>query len=263
MRDIKETENTQKTSTTTHDFSPKASDWGFLNPMFLGKIRLCDKEGRAIEDSPVVTSLALDADLSIESQYNSPFENSNPESRLPVLMGMLQAGDWVNTVDKLFGGLVNAMGKEATGLSDDVKDKMNQLEGRTNFTKINSTQIYVSSSSARLNAVLFFEAWRDGLHEVEHQVAMLQQWSLPAKLANGFIDNMLDNPSIESIFPSEVPPFVSFSYGKKRYSPLLLESVAAPLITPMDSDGNRLVVEVNVTLVSRQAFDKANIKDLY
>lgn len=216
-----------------------------------------------MEGSLTVTGLAIDADLSIESQYNSPFENSNPESRLPVLMGMLQAGDWVNTVDKLFGGLVNAMGADATGLSEDVKNKMNQLEGRTNFTKINSTQIYVSSSSVRVNVVLFFEAWVSALHEVEHQIATLQQWSLPARLANGFIDNMMDDPSIESLFPSEVPPFVSFTFGKKRYSPLLLESVGVPLVMPMDDDGNRLVVELNLTLVSRQAWDKANIKNLY
>lgn len=263
MRDIKETENTKGGKAPAHDFFPKESDWGYLNPLFLGRIRLCDKEGRLIDGSPTISGLAIDADLSIESQYNSPFENSNPESRLPVLMGMLQAGDWVNTVDKLFGGLVNAMGADSTGLSEDVKEKINQLEGRTNFTKINSTQIYVSSSAVRLNVVMFFEAWQNALHEVEHQVAALQQWSLPAKLANGFVDNMVDNPSIESLFPSEVPPFVSFTFGNKRYSPLLLENVATPLVTPLDKEGNRLAIEVNLTLVSRQAWDKSNIKSLY
>lgn len=48
-----------------------------------------------IKGTPVVTGIAIDADMAVESQYNSPFENSNPESRLPTLMGMLQGGDWV------------------------------------------------------------------------------------------------------------------------------------------------------------------------
>lgn len=265
MKDIKETENNQTDGSkgSASDFSPKASDWGMLSEIFLGKISLCDKAGKSLGGS-VVTGIAMDADLSIEGQYNSPFESSNPENRMPVLMGMLQSGDWVNTVDKVFGGMVNGLGGDSVGLSDDVKDKMNQLEGRSNFTKVNSTQIYVSSSPVRLNVVLFFEAWKDALHEVEHQIASLQQWALPEELSDdSLISSFAQDPGITSLFPSKIPPFVSFTFGKKRYSPLLLETVSAPLVVPMDSKGNRLVLEVNMTLVSRQAWDKRNIKQLY
>lgn len=262
MKDLKETENTEDTETVTHDFSPKMTDWGVLSPLLLAKLSLCDKDGNAISGSPLVSGLAIDADLAIESQYNSPFENSNPESRLPTLMGTLQAGDWVNTVDKVLGNL--GLGSDGAGLSDETKAKLNQLEGRSNFTKVNSTQIYVSSSSVRLNLTVFFQAWADAKHEVEHQLACLQQWALPASLSDDtIVSNLADDVSLTSLFPSEVPPFVSFTYAGKRYSPLLIENVSAPLVTPIDSKGNRVVVEATVTLVSRQAWDKRNIKALY
>lgn len=263
MKDPTETENTSDEK-VSYDFSPKAGDWGFLNPMFLGRIALCDKKGEPIEGSPVVSGLTIDADMTLESQYNSPFENSNPESRLPTLMGMLQGGDWVNTLDKVLGKVGLGGGEDGAGLSEETKKKLNQLEGRSNFTKVNSTQIYVSSSPVRFNVTMFFEAWASARHEVEHQVAMLQQWSLPDELSDdSIVGELAENTSIESLFPSKVPPFVSFTYAKKRYVPLLLESVSAPMVAPMDASGNRIVLEVTLTLVSRTAWDKRNIANLY
>lgn len=262
MKDVKQTENSTDRSPAKYDFAPREGDWGAINPMLFARISLCDKSGTAIAGSPVVTGVAIDADMMIESQYNSPFENSNPESRLPTLMGTLQAGDWVNTVDKVLGNV--GLGSGQSGLSEETSAKLNQLEGRSNFTKMNSTQIYVSSSPVRLNLVVFFQAWASALHEVEHHLATLQQWALPAKLSQeSIVGNLAEDISLTSLFPSEVPPFVSFSYAKKRYSPLLIENVSAPLIMPLDSDGNRIVVEATITLVSRQAWDKSNIKQLY
>lgn len=262
MKNINEVENNASTKEVKYDFSPKESDWGLLSPMLLGKIALCDKEGTAL-GGPSVSGIAIDADITMESQYSSPFENSNPESRLPVLMGMLQGGDWVNTADKVFGKIGLSSG-DGNPLSDAVKDKLKQLEGRSNFTKVNSTQIFVSSSPVRINIVLFFEAWANALHEVEHQIATLQQWTLPQKLSEeSIIGALADDVSLASLFPSEVPPFVSFLYAKKRYLPMLLETVSAPLVTPLDKNGNRLVLETNITLVSRQAWDKSNVAKLY
>lgn len=261
MKDVTATENASASSPKSYDFKPKETDWGMINPILLAKFSLCDKEGNAISGSPTVSGVAIDADMAIESQYNSPFENSNPESRLPTLMGTLQAGDWVNTVDKVLGSV--GLGGGA-GLSEETKNKLNELEGRSNFTKVNSTQIYVSSSSVRLNVTIFFQAWVSAKHEVEHQLATLQQWALPAKLSDdSILGSMAEDLSLMSLFPSEVPPFVSFTYGKKRYSPLLIENVSAPLVTPLDKQGNRIVLEATITLVSRRAWDKASIKQLY
>jgi hypothetical protein len=263
MKNIKDAENVSTQKASAHDFSPKQADWGRLNPLLLGKISLCDKKGKAIEGSPVVTGLPIDAEMSLESQYNSPFENSNPENRLPVLMGMLQSGDWVNTVDSVLGSV--GIGTDGSGLSDSTTEKLNQLEGRSNFTKMNSTQIYVSSAPVRFNVTMFFQAWKDAKHEVEHQIATLQQWAMPVKLLGGdsLVSNFAKDPSLQALFPSEVPPFVSFRFAKKRYSPLLIENVSAPLITPFDQEGNRLAIEVTLTLCSRTAWDKTDIKAFY
>lgn len=66
---------------------PKAADWGSLNPMFLGRIPYAINKGELIKDTPVVSGVTIDADMALESQYNLPFENSNPESRLPHING--------------------------------------------------------------------------------------------------------------------------------------------------------------------------------
>ncbi|EOE0034900.1 hypothetical protein ACKFVB_003673, partial [Acinetobacter baumannii] len=44
---------------------------------------LCDKEGNSIASSPVIRALLTDGDKSIESQWQTPFENSNPELKMP------------------------------------------------------------------------------------------------------------------------------------------------------------------------------------
>lgn len=253
---MKETK-TENTAKVKSDFDIAKSDWGALNPLLFGKIRLCDKEGKALDDSQTVTGIAIDGDLTIESQYSSPFENSSAESKLPTLMGMLQAGDWVDTSEKVLG----AMGIQMGG---DLKEKLNQFEGKTNFTKVNSTQIFLSTQPVRLSMALFFEAWRNAKLEVENQIALLQQWALPVHLSdNSLLGNAAESQSIDALFPSTVPPYVSFAYAGKRYAPLLLESVSAPLVKPIDKSGNRLICEVNITLVSRTSWDKSDILKAY
>lgn len=240
------------------------SNFGKISPLLLGNLGLCDKYGTPLEeDNNIVVGVVTDADTSIESQYSSPFENSNPESRLPTLMGMLQSGDWVQTFDSALGSAFgNADGQGF--LSDDTKEKLNSLEGRSNFTKVNSTQIYVATQPIRLNVSLFFEAWTNAKKEVEQQIELLQKWALPVELSDqSIVGNLAENQSLNSLFPSKVPPFVYFKYANKRYAPLHLESVSAPLVTPFDRSGNRIAVEVNLSLMTKCAWDQRDISNLY
>lgn len=234
-----------------------ASVMGKLSDLYKFRIRMCDKDGKEQGDDQVV-AVAIDAEMSLESQYSNPFEQSNPEHRMPTLMGMLQSGDWVNTLDSV---LSNVFGVE---LSGDRKDALNKLQGRSNLTKTNSTQIFVSSQPVTISATLYFGAWQDAKIEVEDQVRLLQQWALPVKLAEGTIINeFAKDASIESLFPSIVPPYVAVYYGGKKYVPLLIQSVSAPLVVPMDGEGNRMQLQVQVTLVSRTAWDANNINKIY
>ncbi|ENU27956.1 hypothetical protein F992_00788 [Acinetobacter modestus] len=45
--------------------------------------------------------------------------------------------------------------------------------------------------------------------------------------------------------------------------PFILESVSAPIVAPIDSEGNRLSLTVNLSLISRTAWDAQDIFDLY
>lgn len=235
------------------------SDWGNLSDVYKMRIRLCDKEGNLLDQyAQQIVGVAVDGDISIDNQYSTPFENSNPEHRLPTMMGMLQSGDWVNTLEI---GLSNVFGIE---LSQDKKESINALEGRSNLTKVNSTQIFVATQPITISTTLYFSAWRSAKIEVEQQVALLKQWALPNKLAEGSIlASALEDKSLLSLFPSEVPPYVSIYYGGKKYTPLLIQSVSEPLVVPMTEDGDRLALQVPVTFVSRTAWDKDNISKLY
>ena len=230
---------------------------GKLSDLYQMRIRLCDKEGKE-EDSNQVVALATSSEMSLEAQYSTPFEQSNPEHKLPTLMGMLQSGDWVTTLDS---AMTNMFGIQ---LSGDKKESLNALQGRSNLTKTNSTQVFVSSQPVTIPVTLCFSAWEDAKTEVEDQVKLLQQWTLPKELAEGsIVAEFAKDASLTSLFPSTVPPYVAVYYGAKCYSPLLIQSVSAPLVAPMDSSGNRMHLEVQITLVSRTAWDANNITKMY
>ena len=153
----------------------------------------------------------------------------------------------------------------ATGISN-AFDTMKTLEGKSTFTKVNSTQIYASTQPVRLNCTLFFRAWRNAKTEVENQVQLLQEWVLPVELSKtGALENMLSPNGkgfIASLFPSTMPPFVSLTYGGKTYTPMLLESVNTPIVVERDQRGNRLALSVQCAFVSRTSWDKSDLRKL-
>jgi len=230
---------------------------GKLSDLYKMRIRLCDKKGSLLGTDQVV-AVAIDAEMTVESQYSSPFDSINPEHRWPTLLGMLQSGDWVSTLDSAMSNIFGVK------LSGDTKENLEKIEGRSNLTKQNSTQIFVSSQPVTIPATLYFGAWENAKTEVEDQIRLLQQWSLPVELVEGsLIKEVVENRTLESLFPSKVPPFVAVYYGGKKFLPLLIQSVSAPMVVPMDSDGNRMQLQVQITFVSRTAWDANNITQMY
>lgn len=234
------------------------SNFGLLSDLYHVRIRLCDKEGKLTDSDEQIVAVALEGGLHISSQYSTPFDNSNPEHRMPTMMGMLQTGDWTNTADSFMQGI---FGVE---LGEDTKEKMNSLEGRSNLTKTNSTQVFVASAPITIPLTLYFEAWENAKIEVENQVKLLQKWALPEKLEEGsLLASFAEDKSISSLFPSFVPPYVAVFYGGKKYVPMLIGDVDAPIVVPMDKDGNRMALQVPITLLSRTAWDAENINQMY
>lgn len=204
-----------------------------------------------------VKGLFIDGDQNIESQWQTPFENSNPEQKLPTLMAGIQSGELSNTL----GAVAEAVGLD--GVTQKLQDGLSGLRGKTNLTKINTRQVFLSTASIRLNLTLAFIAIKDPKVEVEDQISLLQQWALPQSLASeGIISGSVQSKSID-LFPSFIPPFVSLTLHGKTYKPLIIESVQAPLNVPIDVNGNRLSVQVQINLMSLTAWDKQDIINLY
>ena len=222
-----------------------------------------------------VKALLSEADINVESQYSTPFESSNPETRLPNLMGALQSGQANAAFYSFFAfngdpqgfvqSAVEAVGLDGftTQIRQGFEEQLRGLKDRSNFTKLNSQQIYTSSSSVRISATLVFEAWSDAKKEVEDQVEKLQMWASAKELsAKSLVVSGLQNGFSEAMFPSIIPPLVQFQYGGKTYKPLVVESVSTPIVAPMTKNGDRVALLVPVVLLSRTAWDAQNIKEL-
>lgn len=244
--------------------------FGNISKHKFAEFYLCNKNGMPIEDSPIVRALCIDGDLSIESQYQTPFENSNPERRLPTLMAALQAGELVDAfgetaqTNTLLGKATSFAVDAAKEFSNATGVNLRNLEGKTNLTKVNTVQVFLSTSSTKVNLTLFFQAYKDAFKEVELQIMQLQAWALPQFLADdSTIQNLNNEGFVDGIFSGRVPPFISVTLSGKTYCPFVIESVSTPLAGPIDKEGNRLNVTVNVSILSRAAWDANDLYALY
>lgn len=259
-----------------------AGHWGKLSNHHFAVIRLCDKEGNPKPNSPEVYGLVTDGDFSVESQWQSPFENSNPDMKAPALLGMLQSGEIAGFLGRasasamqqsesapmrLLGSVVAGVGDAASKAAqsvlgvDSIAGAVQSLEGLSNLTKVNSTQIFVGTAPVKLSLTLFFWAYADAKKEVEDQISLLEQWALPVELSE--TTNLENLINLEGLFTSMVPPFVSVTYSGKTYAPMHIEPLSIPLTGPKDKQGNRLNVSVSVSLSSRQSWDAKNIQRLH
>ncbi len=226
---------------------------------------------------PTVESIFEDAEFTIESQYSTPFESSNPEGRMPNLMGMIQSGQASAGLYSVFAAASDPTGvayaaarvavaaAEFTGVKDTLQKAQTELEGlmgKSNFTKLNSRQIFTSSNSVRITGSLVFQAWADAETEVEAAVSQLQRWASAKSLASKSLVVGVIDEGFSAMFPSEIPPMVQLQYGGKNYKPMVIESVSAPITAPMTKDGNRIAVKVQVTFLSLTAWDQQNIIDM-
>lgn len=244
---------------TVQAFTPSPRS-NTLSSYLNGAVYLCDKEGAFLEDK-IVEFYTLEADMTLDSQFSSPFENSNPEQRLPTLMATMQSGDWTGTGSAIIQSVNGALG---TDFPTDGLNSLNKFEGRSNFTKVNSTQIFMASQPVKLNVTAYFQAWTDALVDVENKIKILSQFALPIELSkNSLIGNVAAGQGLDSLFPSFAPPFVGVRVANKNYAPMILESLSAPLMTQLDTNGNRISVEVQMTFSSRQAWDGNDINNLF
>ncbi|WP_410472097.1 hypothetical protein ACGTJS_10980 [Faucicola mancuniensis] len=241
-------------------------------------------------DDRKVVGLLENAEFSLENQYSTPFENSNPEGRMPNMMGLIQSGQIAIQATEVLGAFGNIgkveveripetdasaestenIGSSETTTEDNEKkqggaiESLLELKGRSSFTKLNSEQIYTSSNSVRINATLVLSAWKDAKAEVEKAIQTLQEWTAPVELSeNGLLANMAQEKSLKGLFPSVIPITVRLDYGGKMYNDLVIESLSVPMTAPMNSDGSRITAKVQINFLSRRAWDRKDVTELY
>jgi hypothetical protein len=275
---------------TQPDNAPKAkqaiaeyAQWGKINPKLLANIYTVDKHGNRLGNY-TVTCAITEGTFEVGSEYSSPFE-ANPDQRMPTLMGMIQSGEFVSAVGSVAANaassdgslLSSAVAAAASGIISvanaagiqDLGSALQQLEGKTNLTKVNSTQIFVSTKPVEISVTLYFRAWRNAKTEVEEPISWLEQWGLPVSLSTtGTAQNVSKSISegkgaLAGLFPSNVPPFVALNYAGKTFLPFTLRNVSKPLVVERDKDMNALACVVTAQLSSRAAWDATDIQKLY
>ena len=235
-----------------------SSVWDGLSPHLLAKFSPMAKGGDgnwATTGGGGVVAAVTEANLEISLNWQSPFEQSGPESRAPFLMAMLQNGQIQPVIEAVTG----VAGEKAAALGKELSGKLDQFEGRTGITKLNSTQVFNGMPPLKISATLLFRAWRDAKQEVEVPFNALMQMALPEKLsADGSMLARLaqGKPLLDVLMPSKSPTKVSFKYKNRTFAPMVIESIGMPLGSPIDSSGNFVELLVPVVLCSLTAWDR-------
>jgi hypothetical protein len=225
------------------------------------KKRWKKKDGSAIVSAPLNDSTNLEVVLNWQSQ----FEQYGPESKAPALASMLKSGVLQPILSSAMpdgSGEIASIFKKALESSIQFLD---QYEGRSGITKLNSTQIFNGMPPLKFSVVALFRAWDDPQREVEDPVAQLMSWALPQELAS---DGMLLKSGIDyargkvefqkAVMPSVEPVKLAMEYKRRVFMPLVIESIGVPLNAGVNTDGRYVEMMIPMTLCSLTAIDRAD-----
>lgn len=238
------------------------SKWVGLSPHLLGHIYPVDGGGTRISAEPEVFGPISEATIEMAANWQSPFEQTGPESKAPAFAALVQSG----AVTPLLASLFN--------LSQDKKDAnfvqrmaaelgngASSMAGRSGMTKINAMQIFAGAPPMKLNLTMHFQAFADGASEVQAPVDQLARWHLSKKLAaNGALVNAINAVKsggnlLQALFPSVAPSLVGFQFRGFYMAPMVIESMSHPLNPPCDAKGNPIEMSVQLGLATFTSLD--------
>lgn len=253
--------------------SDLGGDWGALSPLFLARIFVCDAKGVAdIQEFAGVYGALKEGSLEIQQNWQSPFENTGPETKAPALAGMLQSGSLVpvlNALQAISPFKEGAIADTLNAGSDKLKSIMRDLEGRTGITKLNSRQVFSGMPPVKINLTLHFRAMSDPQKEVEAPLTRVLEWIFPQELAaDGILSEVLQTTQdvdsfIKALFPSKAPKLLGFTYAGRTFSPMVVENVSFPLDSPKNSQGHYIDLPVQVSMATLTALDRPDIKRFF
>lgn len=257
------------------------SEWHGLSKHLIAKfyeVTQQESGGAWLASGSGVTVLAplVESNLDVTLNWQSPFEQSGPESNLPTLMAMLQSGAIAPVLDAL--GSATSAAAEKVGLSkiangirgstERAREVARGLEGRTGITKLNSTQVFSGMPPIKIQVTALFRAWSDPGKEVETPFNQLMAWALPEKLSElgPILTRAADyavggSTSLTDVLaPSIAPSKIAMTYKGKTYAPLVIESIGQPINSPIDSSGKFVELLVPMTLCTLTALDREDWK---
>lgn len=248
--------------------------WGRLNPHLIAQITACDSHALPIAAEPgMVLGPLTEATIEYAFNWQSPFENTGPESKAPALMAMLQTGQLSTVINAIQTVVPDSVNAATGGLLDEAAEKARAaskaLEGRTGITKLNSRQVFAGMPPIKINMTLHLRAMRDPEREINEQYQQLLRWSLPQQLAAdgtlaGVIKQSGDSAAmVKALFPSLAPMMVSMIYGRQRFAPMVIESISNPLDAPRHRDGHYVYLPIQITLATLTALDRNDVLKMF
>ena len=235
------------------------SDWGNLNKNLIASFWEVDRHGIKKEESSTVMTAVTDCSLDVSVNWVSPFENIGSDRVFPTVSSALQTGQVSALIDNVAStiGLGNDESEPPVGES---------LSGRSGLTKLNSVQAFKGAPPLGIRVTVLFRAWLDPKREVVEPSDQLMQWLLAEEISdNGFIANVITQEKdgfIETVLPTKVPRLVAFNYRGRTYSPLVMETAAIPLTSPIDKHGQPVELLIPIKLGSYTSIDAGDWKNL-
>lgn len=218
--------------------------------------------------TPIVRAFVIEADFSVDLNWQSPFESAGPETKAPALTSMLQSG----FLESVIGSASNLVdwGKSRTQengtQSGSIEQTLRSFAGRTGISKLNSRQTFNGMAPYKIQMTLLFRAWMDAGKEVEVLFDQMMSWALPQYLANdativAVADNFKNDKTLaESLLPSKVPQMIGMRYKGRTFMPLVIESIGQPLSSPINAQGQFVQLQIPITLCSIAAIDRSDWK---
>jgi hypothetical protein len=227
------------------------SKWDGLSKHLIASFWEVDRKNKRLDPDVTVQAPILDGNFEATLNWQSPFEQSGPESKAPALLAMIQTGELQSIID----ATPDALGELKTGSSDFLQS----VSGRTGITKLNSVQVFTGMPPVKIPVTLLFRAWNNTIIEVENPFNQLMKWALPVDLAEDgsrVVSLARGKNFIDATLPSVSPTMIAMQYKNRIYSPLVIESISWSLTAPIDRDGDYIEATVPMTLATLTAIDR-------
>jgi len=261
---------------------PMGSLWDGLSPYLIAsfyEVRRVEKQDHngntkygwvPVENGPSVRAPLTDSNLDVVLNWQSPFEQSGPESKAPTLLAMLQSGSLQPLVDTAMSAAgLGSSGQDKASFQNETKGFMGKLEGRTGITKLNSTQVFTGMAPIKIQLTALFRAWRDTGEEVMQPFNQLMAWALPEQLSSdgSLLDRLVKlkdtsnrtaETYVDALLPSRAPRRIALWYKGRTFSPLVIETISEPMNSPVDSNGKYVELAVQMTLGTLTAWDRTD-----